>query len=251
MNGFRRQTGVTLVELLIGMVILGILLAITSAVMISTGRVANQQEQLADVGGSGRLALFRMGEIVRQAAYVYPPDATISVAGTGSFTTGPAALAVLVPAGSTYCTGSTQTYCGFIYAAVDRQQFVPPLPERGGTDQALAEIRVEGIEWAKNRVPAGDLTAWPAGSSGLLADGIDSARSNLGGDMRVSVIEAIYDDSTIFSNDPANITSSSLINGADISVSLRRLSASGGATAEQRLEVFSRSVPRSAPPNLQ
>src|SRR5690554_7542648 len=108
------QAGITLIELLIGMAILVILLAVAGYTLISTGRISNQQDQLITAAGDARLALFRMGEIVRQAGYVYPPGVNITVSGQGTFETGPAALAMLVPANTTYCVSTASNYCGFI-----------------------------------------------------------------------------------------------------------------------------------------
>lgn len=246
-----RNQGVTLVELLIAMGVFGILLAVTSAVMISTGRVAARQERLADTAGDARLALFRIGEVVRQAGYIYPPGVDVTVSGAGTFTTGAGALILLVPAGTTYCTGVNETYCGFVYAVTNRTQFVPPLPASGSTSQALMEVRVEGLEWPKDIVPALELISWPAGSSGLIADGVDTAATNLGGNVSVSAHDAIYDDSSRFRIDPANLEARTLVNGATASVRLLSQATGGNVASEQQLELFTRAVPRSTPPNLQ
>src|SRR5690554_7994088 len=92
------QAGITLIELLIGMAILVILLAVASFTLISTGRISNQQDQLITAAGDARLALFRMSEILRSASYIYPPGVDVTVSGRGTFETGPRALAMLVPA---------------------------------------------------------------------------------------------------------------------------------------------------------
>lgn len=243
------QSGITLIELLIGMAILVILLAVASFTLISTGRISSRQDQLVTAAGDARQALFRMGEILRQAGYVYPPGVSITVSGQGTFVTGPQALAMLVPAGTTYCTLTTSDYCAFLYVVTSRSQFVPPLPATGATSLALAEIRVDGLTWARNAVPAVSMNSWPAGRTGLLADGVDAARTNLGGNAFVSTIEAVYDSSTEFRYDPALLSPLSLINGADVTVSLRRTAVGGAATSEQQVEMFTRAVPRSAPPN--
>lgn len=245
----RAQDGITLIELLIGMGILVVLLAIASFTLISTGRISNRQDQLITAAGDARLALFRMGEILRQAGYVYPPGVSITVAGHGEFETGAEALAMLVPAGTTYCTLTSSDYCGFLYVLTERGRFVPPLPASGTTPVALAEIRVDGITWPRNAVPAVTVTGWPSGRLGLIADGVDRARTNLGENVFVSPIEAVYDSSTEFRYDQASLGPLSLINGADVTVSLRRNAVGGEATSEQQLEMFTRAVPRSAPPN--
>ncbi len=245
----RQNSGITLVELLIGMAILGIILAVASNLLISTGRVSSQQDRQVDAAANARLALFRIGEIVRQAAYVYPPGVTITSGGE-SYTTGPGALAVLVPAGTTYCAASTQVYCGFVYAISDRDEFVPPLPARGPTQDALVELRVEQLVWAKDAVPATAILSWPDGDLGLLSDGAVAAGTDLGTNVRVSPLETIYDSAASFSSDPGTISTNSLINGVEVSISLTRQSAGGNAGVTQQLEVFTRAVPRSAPPNL-
>lgn len=246
---FARQAGVTLIELLIGMAILVILLAVASFTLISTGRISNQQDQLITAAGDARLALFRMGEILRSASYIYPPGVDLTVSGRGTFETGPLALAMLVPANTTYCRSTASDYCGFIYVAIDRDLFVPPLPESGNTGLALAEIRVDGIDWAKDAVPAHSINTWAGGSMGLLADNFDPDRSDLGTNVFVSTIQAVYDNATSFNYDPGTVNSATLLNGADVIVSLRRNAVSGDATSEQRVEMFTRAVPRSAPPN--
>lgn len=245
----RRQSGITLIELLIGMGILVILLAVASITLISTGRISNQQDQLITAASDARLALFRISEVVRQAGYIYPPGTDITVAGQGTFRTGAEALALLVPANTTYCMSAASDYCGFLYVATDRAQFVPPLPAAGNTPVALAEIVVGGIEWPKNAVPALTLTSWPAGRTGLLADNVDTARTDLGSAVFLSGLEAVYDDSTQFTYAGAPVGARSLLNGADVTVSLNRQAVSGEAVAEQRIELFTRAVPRSAPPN--
>ncbi len=246
----KRSAGITLVELLIGMAILGIILTVGSALMISTGRISNQQDRLVEAAASARLALFRMGEIVRQAAYVYPAGTTITVPGQGSFVTGEEALAVLVPAGSTYCDIGGSLYCGFLYGITNRAAFSPPLPAQGATNEALVEVRVEGIDWPKDAVPALTLTSWPAGAAGLVSDGLDRSGTNLGARLFIAPIEAVYDTAVNFSIDPSVMTARSLVNGADVSVNIRRLGTAGNADSQQRVEVFTRSVPRSVPPNL-
>lgn len=84
---------------------------------------------------------------------------------------------------------------------------------------------------------------------GLLADNFDPDRSDLGTNVFVSTIQAVYDNATSFNYDPGTVNSATLLNGADVIVSLRRNAVSGDATSEQRVEMFTRAVPRSAPPN--
>lgn len=247
----QKSSGLTLVEMLIGVAVLGVVLTIGTYFFSSTASITNRQDQLATVANDARLALFRMSEVVRQAGYVYPPGVSITVAGSGTFTTGQGVLALLVPAGTTYCMVSGSVYCGFLYYVGNRSAFVPPLSASSGfTGQALGEIRVTGIQWAKSAVPALTIRNWPAGDLGLLSDDVSGANTNLGNDVRISGLEAIYDDAMQFHYAASPLSARSLLNGVNMTLTVQRNALGGEAGSTQSLEVFTRSVPRSAPVNL-
>lgn len=244
------RRGLTLVEVLITMSVLAIVLIVGTAFLTSTGRITNRHGQLAAAAGDARLALFRISEVTRQAGYIYPPGIQITVSGQGTFTTGDGALALLVPAGTTYCTGTGSRYCGFIYFVGNRSQFVPPLPAEGATNMALGEIRVAGMEWPKSVVPALSIRTWSSGSLGLLADGVVADETSLGDDVRISTLEAIYDDAFQFRYATETLQDRSLLNGVRVELELRKNALGGDADSVQSVELFTRAVPRSAPANL-
>jgi prepilin-type N-terminal cleavage/methylation domain-containing protein len=122
----KHRTGISLIELLISMAILGILLAMLTAFLVNNQQVTTTQISNATLSNDLRLAHLRIGEIVAQAHYIYPSGQTISINGT-AYTTGKEALAVLVPRGTTYCddnNSSDRDYCGFAYVIVNRSPYV-------------------------------------------------------------------------------------------------------------------------------
>jgi prepilin-type N-terminal cleavage/methylation domain-containing protein len=185
------QRGLSLVELLIAMAILGILLAMLSAFLIDNQRVTNTQITAATISNDLRLAHLRIGEIVSQAHYIYPSGQNLSL-GTTTFTTGAAALAVLVPRGTTYCkaqgaTATARDYCGFAYVIEDRTPYVSLLGLGDTTNQVIVEYKVEGLEWNPTKAanaketPAEFLTSWPAASTSPVADSVNPAATDLAG----------------------------------------------------------------------
>lgn len=250
MTAGRRTLGFTVVELLVAMAVLGILLGVIAFFMTSTMRVTNNQSEMAVATADARLALFRVSEVARQASYVYPPDVEITVAGAGTFTTGEEALALLVPAGTTYCRVTGETYCGFLFYVGPRTRFVPPLRANGATNLALAELRAVGLEWPRSVVPALTITSWPAGNDALLADGVVSSGTDLGNDVQVTALQSVYDDWLEFTYTDSPLGARSLLNGVKVSLQLERVAAGRSVESLQTLELFARSVPRNAPPNL-
>jgi prepilin-type N-terminal cleavage/methylation domain-containing protein len=189
----KHNLGLSLVELLIAMAILGILLAMLSAFLISNQRVTNTQITAATLSNDLRLAHLRISEIVSQAHYIYPSGQTLTLDGK-AFTTGPGALAVLVPRGTTYCKAegsAARDYCGFAYVIEDRAPYVSLLGMGDTTNLVIAEYKVVELEW--NPVDAADktpaellaLTVWDDVEVSPVADSVDAANTNLAGKITV------------------------------------------------------------------
>jgi prepilin-type N-terminal cleavage/methylation domain-containing protein len=181
---FRRKLGVTLVELLVGMTILGVILLAASGLLQGNQRLASDTQTRSNALGDARGAISRMTETLSQAAYIYPAGLTISLnnglVGQGTpnqITTGSLAIAALVSDGA-----DPPTYQGVIYYVADRGQskFAADLPQMP-TDRIAQHVLVEAKTIAD---AAGKQHEWPAktiptanwnlnASEGVLVDGVN------------------------------------------------------------------------------
>jgi prepilin-type N-terminal cleavage/methylation domain-containing protein len=241
--------GLSLVELLVAMAILGILLAMLSAFLMSNQRVTSQQITAATLNNDLRLSFLRMSEIVSQAHYIFPPNQKIKINGT-EHTTGSQALAVLVPAATTYCPDTTG-YCGFAFTIEDRAPFAADFlgANAGTTNFALIETRVRGLEWKQSKIPANEtaLTTWVTTDRSPITDSVDASQSNLASFSRlepskdtnfdkgfdVNVTEAETGDYDIYLAASVNST-----------VRLERKISGQTLSLQQENFVFSRAIPR-------
>lgn len=164
-----RRGGFSLIELLIAAAILGILLAVLGAFFATQQRVTTQQVTQASINNDTRKALLRIGDIVTQAAYIYPAGEVIT-AGDRSFTTGDKVLAVLLPRyedadperSSPYCNGNPgatppNRYCGYLFSVENASTFDSTLGgDSSATGFALVEHRVPEFNWPKKTLPSAD-----------------------------------------------------------------------------------------------
>jgi prepilin-type N-terminal cleavage/methylation domain-containing protein len=170
----RHSLGVTLVELLIGMSILGVILLAASGVLQVNSKATNDTQVRSNALGDARGAISRMTETISQAAYIYPTGLNISFLSKGTpktITTGDRAIAALI--------SSAGGYEGVVYYVADRTEgtFASDLPSLAA-DRIAQHILVEA------RTQSGTPIPWPAKtvprlnwdvpvSQGVLVDGID------------------------------------------------------------------------------
>jgi prepilin-type N-terminal cleavage/methylation domain-containing protein len=264
------KLGLSLVELLVAMAILGILLAMLSAFLISNQRVTTTQITAATLSNDLRLAHLRIGEIISQAHYIYPSGQNLTIDGK-PFTTGAAALAVLVPRGTTYCkaegtTATAKDYCGFAYVIEDRTPYVSLLGLGDTTNQVIVEYKVEGLEWSPldttnaGKTPAEFLTIWDNPEASPVADSVDTANTNLAGiifggtskekiALTMSARTGTFDENVKFSITVTDNDEKALVSGVTSTITLERTMNGKPISVTRDNYVFSKAIPRSALPN--
>ncbi len=80
----KRQQGFTLVEMLIGMVILGILMAAFTQVFSSSLRASAQINSRNELVSEGQIAQQIIASRLQSAYYIYPAGTTMQLTGSGS-----------------------------------------------------------------------------------------------------------------------------------------------------------------------
>jgi prepilin-type N-terminal cleavage/methylation domain-containing protein len=264
------KLGLSLVELLVAMAILGILLAMLSAFLISNQRVTTTQITAATLSNDLRLAHLRIGEIISQAHYIYPSGQNLTIDGK-TFTTGATALAVLVPRGTTYCKaeGATVTdtdYCGFAYVIEDRTPYVSLLGLGDTTNQVIAEYKVEKLKWSPldttnaGKTPAEFLTVWDDPEVSPVADSVDATNTNLAGiifagttkekvALTMSSRTGTFDEKANFSTTVLDNDKKALVSGVTSTITLERTMNGKPISVSRDNYVFSKAIPRSSLPN--
>lgn len=256
--------GFTIIEVIISTVILGILLAITTALLGSTQQLAYRQINSGDVDQDARLALLRIGEVASQAAYIYPASQALTVPGGTTVTTGARALALLVPAGTPYCpvaTGVTTSsqYCAFIYRTLARSTLVATLgaQPRNNSGSVLVEDRIQGVTWnspsdaSSTTLPTAALTnfnTYPAANvtQGVIADSVSTTTGDTTfATLQVSSTGSSYDKSFATSPTTANTNANALIQAVQPQITLAY---TNGISVKRSTFIYARSVPRGAPP---
>lgn len=266
MKHTKHTLGLSLVELLISMAILGILLALLSAFLINNQRVTSTQITAATLSNDLRLAHLRISEIVSQAHYIYPSGKTLTIDGK-TFTTGAATLAVLVPRGTTYCKaiGSTATktdYCGFAYVIEDRAPYVSLLGLGDTTDLVIAEYKAEGITWSPSetatadKTPAEFMTTWPSATpitANPVADSVNLAETDLAGltKLVVATREGTFDSDAGFDIETTLDKDKVLISAVTSTITLERTINGKSVSVSRDNYVFSKAIPRNSLPNAQ
>jgi prepilin-type N-terminal cleavage/methylation domain-containing protein len=244
----KQRLGLSLVELLIAMAILGILLATLSAFLISNQRVTSQQITAATLNNDLRLAFLRMSDVISQAQYIFPPDQKLMINGA-EYTTGAQALAVLVPAGTTYCP-IAKDYCGFAFTIEDRTPFEDQLGANAGTTNlALIETNLRGIEWKKDQLPTAmpTLYTWNTLNRFPITDSVDGVKSDLASFDKLEPSKDTSFDKG-FEVNKATITvadyNTYLAASVNSTVSLERRVSSKTLGISRNNFVFSRAIPR-------
>jgi prepilin-type N-terminal cleavage/methylation domain-containing protein len=257
---FRHNLGLSLVELLIAMAILGILLAMLSAFLISNQRVTTTQITAATLSNDVRLAHLRISEIISQAHYIYPSGITLTI-NDKTFVTGKAGLAILVPRGTTYCkaegtTAKKQDYCGFAYVIDDRTPYTSLLGLGDPSDEVIAEYKVEELPWdpkdaiSNDKTPAEFLTNWGIKAvANPVADSVDSTTTNLAGNLSPASRKSAFDDKAGFDLTTPTDNAKALISAVTSTIALKRTINGKPVSVSRDNYVFSKAIPRSALPN--
>lgn len=177
-NATARRQGFTLVELLIGMGILGVILVAAASLLQSNQRVTNDAQTRSNAIGDARVAMSRMTESLSQAAYIFPEDSIISFSDENNnprqVKTGRDAVAALIS--SATAAGGTPLYRGVLYYLADRSdaRFTADLPNIASdriAQNILVEATTSGIDWPGATVPS---RSWSGNTSeGVLVDGVD------------------------------------------------------------------------------
>jgi len=250
-----RTKGITLVELLISMAILGIVLAVASQLIVQNQSIGNRQVQAGRMHEDLRLATLRMADVIAQAVYIYPNGVSLRIstgASTSTVLTGREALAVLLPSGSVYCSTASTQYCGFLYRVEARGDYTGVLGNvPGNSGFVLVEYQVRNLSWNINTVPALAVNDWSGvpTARGIIADSVfpsETILNNLafsrisGGIDRVLLTPASNPDLTTSSPD-------ALIGSLQVQITV---SFQNGLKATRRTEILARSVPRAIPPGL-
>jgi type II secretory pathway pseudopilin PulG len=259
----RHALGLSLVELLVAMGILGVLLALLSAFLIDNQRVTTTQITAATLSNDLRLAHLRISEIVSQSHYIYPSGQTLTINGQ-TFTTGSSALAVLVPRGTTYCkaigtTATSRDYCGFAYVIEDRTPYVSLLGLGDTTNQVIAEYKQEELEWnpttIADKTPAEflTLTTWSDATANPVADSVnpDPKETDLAGLTQVKVAsrKGTFDSSGGFDLTVPLDNQKALISAVTSKITLERTLNGKSVKVTRDNYVFSKAIPRNSLPN--
>jgi prepilin-type N-terminal cleavage/methylation domain-containing protein len=266
----RISSGFTLVELLIGMAILGVILVAAGSLLQGNQKVTADTQTRSNALGDARGALSRMTESFNQASYIFPMGVTIKFSSDGqakSILTGPEAVAALI--------AQSGTYEGVIYYLADRSEpkfadDLPQIPADRIAQKVLVEARTQAsgvtqLDWPARTIPfdLGSKTAtWNREVlEGVLVDGIytDATVDNpthlmssgilapiAGSDGKVFLTEAEIPDPPVggskLENNQALITSVAFQIGIRIATGGKSLSESG--TTALRGLANARNVPR-------
>jgi len=243
-----RAKGITLVELLVAMAILGVVLALASQLIVQNQSISNRQVQAGRMHEDLRLATLRMADVIAQAAYIYPNNASLRVnigASTITVDTGSQALAALLPGGSAYCSVPSSLYCGFLYRVEARAGYTGVLGNLpGNSGFVLVEYQVPGLSWSANSVPSRDWSGVTA-VRGVVADSVLPTETVLGDLALSGTSDGI--DRVLKNSGVTTIDSDALIGSVQVRITL---SFQNGLRAVRRTEVLARGVPRAIPPGL-
>lgn len=257
-----RTTGLSLVEMLITMVILGVLLAFLGSFFAFNQRFGGEQITSAKINNDARLAFLRISDVMAQAQYIYPAGQALTLKGTGfteTITTGAAALAVLVPSKTTYCPAAvTVDYCGFVFSIESSSPYAAILGSGSATTGvALAEYRFAGIEWDQSKLPTRTLQD-PNALRSPLVDSVDTANSSLAAAADLDfAVHSNYDEATFVfpppNPDAATLAalgqnSAALVNSVESRLQLAYNVRGKTVTAQRSNLVFARAVPRARQP---
>lgn len=250
----QRNTGFTILELLVAMAVLVVVLGLASNLIFQNQGLANRQMLAGRAQEDVQLALLRISEVVAQAGYIFPNNSTITVrTGSTSSTvvTGDDALAVLVPPGNVYCPLSSTQYCGFLYRLEPRAPYAADLGAPPGTSGwVLVEYQAWGLSWGPGAIPTSTANNWSSASfqtRGVVADSVEDSTTDLGR-LAFAGSTSEIDRELLIPSATVSVTTDSpnaLIGSAQVRIGLAY---ANGVRVARQTEVLARSVPRAAPP---
>jgi len=254
-----RTKGFTLIELLISMAVFGVILVLTTSMIIKNQQVANRQIVTQQAKEDTRLALLRISELFSSASYVYPDNQTLTLPDGSSTTTGGNALALLVPWGSPYCndgganpydpnSAHRSQYCAVVYNLENRinhENVLGANPHASG--KVLVEHVIKWVSWPPNTLPRRDFSGF-AEATGVVADSVAPTHTsviytiNSLSQSSSKPIDSLLNTANDTSN-PANAYA--LIDNVVMELAIQY---QGQPRQTERRNLFARAVPRSAPP---
>ncbi|GEM84907.1 PilW family protein [Meiothermus hypogaeus] len=246
--------GITLVELLVAMAVLGLVLSLSSRLIFQNQDITTRQVLAGRVNEDVRQATLRMSDVISQAGYIFPNNATITVQ-TGvtntAVVTGDDALAVLVPPRTAYCPLTTNQYCGFLYRLEPRDPYTADLGNTpGNSGWVLVEYQARGLTWNANTNPTSVANNWTSAgfkSRGVVADSVTDDGTNLsllsfaGIASEIDRVLAIPTNTISVNLDSAN----ALIGSVRVEVAIAY---ANGLRATRQTDILARGIPRAVPP---
>ncbi|GIW33612.1 PilW family protein [Meiothermus sp.] len=246
--------GITLVELLVAMAVLGLVLSLSSRLIFQNQDITTRQVLAGRVNEDVRQATLRMSDVISQAGYIFPNNATITVQ-TGvtntAVVTGDDALAVLVPPRTAYCPLTTNQYCGFLYRLEPRDPYIADLGNTpGNSGWVLVEYQARGLTWNANTNPTSVANNWTSAgfkSRGVVADSVTDDGTNLsllsfaGIASEIDRVLAIPTNTISVNLNSAN----ALIGSVRIEVAVAY---ANGLRATRQTDILARGIPRAVPP---
>lgn len=246
--------GISLVELLVAMAVLALILSLASNLIFQNQDITNRQVLAGRVNEDVRLATLRMSDVVSQAGYIFPNNATITVqtgATTTAVVTGDDALAVLLPPRTAYCPLTTNQYCGYLYRLEARAPYAADLGNTpGNSGFVLVEYQARGLTWNANTNPTSVANNWTSAgfrSRGVVADSVTDDGTDLsilsfaGIPSEIDRVLAIPTSTVSVSPNSPN----ALIGSVRIEVAIAY---ANGLRATRQSDILARGIPRAVPP---
>lgn len=246
--------GISLVELLVAMAVLALILSLSSRLIFQNQDITTRQVLAGRINEDVRLATLRISDVVSQAAYIFPNNATITVQTGATATavlTGDDALAVLVPPRTAYCPLTTTQYCGFLYRLEARAPYTADLGNSpGNSGWVLVEYQARGLTWNANTNPTGVANNWTSASfrsRGVVADSVTDDGTDLGILSFAGIAGEIDRVLAIPTGTVGvNLTSANaLIGSVRIEVTIAY---ANGLQATRQSDILARGIPRAVPP---
>ncbi len=246
--------GISLVELLVAMAVLALILSLSSRLIFQNQDITTRQVLAGRVNEDVRLATLRISDVVSQAAYIFPNNATITVqtgATTTAVFTGDDALGVLLPPRTAYCPLTTTQYCGYLYRLEARAPYAADLGNSpGNSGWVLVEYQARGLTWNANTNPTSVANNWASASfssRGVVADSVTDNDTDLsllafaGIASEVDRILAIPSGTVSVSLNSTN----ALIGSVQVRIGIAY---SNGLQATRQSDILARGIPRAVPP---
>jgi prepilin-type N-terminal cleavage/methylation domain-containing protein len=266
--GRRRRAGLTIIELMVAMAILGVVLVVTTNLIVKNQQIAGDQIRQHSAREDLRMALVRVSELFSSAAYVYPRSQTLTLPTGATVRTGSKALAMLIPWGTPFCNdgGSNPAnwydptsphrdkYCAVVYTLERRSNYVGDLGRNPkASDWVLVEYLIKWVDWPVNTIPTRDFSQ-ASYRVGVVADSVQRANTRVllnNGSLSRSSKKPIdpvllgYHEKRSNGRYVNSGHPEALIDNVTFEVALQY---QGRPPVKDSATLFARAVPRSAPP---